>query len=189
MPIKNPFPIDIKKLDRLDLVPVREAVHSLHKMYGFKMGYTGLMYYRNLGLIEAPQKIKGRKGRFYSLTYLFTRIQSIKAIADIFDLNFEGVAAIAKKIPGDIFDKLPGYFMKIYSDLEGDHRLSKREMIKKGGSDILSSPMFFTIMKGCFLGALENCSPMAGKMTAEDFYLKAIKKEVYSRLMNYCGCK
>jgi len=144
-------------LNKQDFFPVREAVRRLGESpYHLKIGYTGLMHYRNLGLIDPPQKIRGYKERFYNITNLFSRIHSIKGISDMFDLNLEEVAAIAKKLPENIFKNMPGYFTMIYSRIMKKSMASREDIKERWGYDILESPLMFNIMRGCFLKAIKN---------------------------------
>lgn len=101
-----------KNVDHLrPLIPVSETLRDLssHKI---NMGYTGLMYYRNLGLIPPPEKVSGYKERFYNINKLLDRITSIKLTAALFELNFQEIARLSKILPENIFNKLPIAFMK-----------------------------------------------------------------------------
>jgi len=155
------------------------------KKYKIKMGYTGLMYYRNLGLIPPPEKEKGSKERFYNIFDLRDRILAIKLIASIFGLNNESIASYAKQLPSDAFNKLPLALMRIYSDLQIEY--SKLEPEARMGLGMGPFEMgVFEQTKTLFLSAIkrtvnEGRIGMMKGMTADDYYLRMVQPLILKR--------
>lgn len=139
-----------------NLSPVNEVPKKLGSVR-IKIGYTGLMHYRNLGLIPPPQKIKGYKERFYNIERLAARINAVHLIAAIFKKNFERIAELAKKLPEDVFNMFPVYYMKMYAELiiSAEQRKGEEKEIQKVlknklsylGSIVLGN-VYWTIVSG-----------------------------------------
>jgi len=136
------------------LVPVSEALENL-SFHNIKMGYTGLMYYRNLGLIPPPEKVSGYKERFYNINKLLDRITAIRLTAALFERNFQEIARLSKILPEDVFNKLPIAFM---------------EKIAQWGSqsDKISDILFFG--RVIFWGGVREAAKTHQNKSFDEFY-------------------
>lgn len=105
----------IKKL--YPLVPVSDFIGEL-RCSGIEIGYTGLAYYRNLGIIGTPQKIKGYKERFYDNHTDRDRIIATRLICRLFKVNIKEAGQVARKLPHRIYVRVPYYYCKFMSKTE-----------------------------------------------------------------------
>jgi len=152
---------------------VREVLKALKKN-GVNLGYTGLMYYRDLGLIPPPVKEKGTKERFYDVLELQERIMAIKLISSIFDLNYQETASYAKRLPLDTFNKLPIGFMRVYVDVQAkfDKMTREKKIVNPTGPFDM---WIFEGIKIAFLRAVDDTIKMAETMNAEAYYMEVVK--------------
>jgi len=164
-------------------VPVSEVLRLL-RGEGVNLGYTGLMYYRSLGLISPPEKEKGSKERFYDVFKLQERIIAIKLISSIFGLNYQELASYAKRLPSDTFNKLPLAFMKIYVDVqvEFDKMTAGKKTVNPSGPFDL---WIFEGIKKAFLKVVEETIKMAQSMNTEEYYMKMVKQEILARKFEF----
>ena len=100
---------------------VKDVPDSLKK-YGLNIGYTGLMHYRKFGLISEPNRLEGYRERFYDVAELAQRINIITLISGLFGKNFSQIPELVKALPRDIFEKVPFYYMGLYSKIKSDSR-------------------------------------------------------------------
>lgn len=174
---------ELKKLE--PLIPVADTVKEL-KRFGVKVGYTGLMHYRNLGLIPSPTKIKGFKERFYDVDELASRINAVNLTSSIFALNFKDIAKLVKLLPDDIFNALPLAFMKIYTDLYIPFEAKDKKGRKRSGESPLTSSTLLVAIRTYFLGLVKAKARNAEWESPEVFYFKTIKggfKELVSQML------
>jgi hypothetical protein len=161
--------------------PVKEVPKALKDM-GVRMGYTGLMYYRSLGLIPSPEKGEGTKERFYDILELLRRIHSIKLMSSVFDLNFQELSSFAKRLPPETFEKLPLVFMRVYVDVQA--AVDKKKGQAKGlkGLDSLDLDMFDRL-KEDFLDIVRKSDKATSCKSVAD-YMNTIKGELLFRYEN-----
>ena len=159
--------------------PVSEVPKLLQKNH-INLGYTGLMYYRSLGLIPPPEKEKGYKERFYNILDLRERIVAIKLISSIFGFNYKTIATYAKHLPAATFNKMPLGFMRIYADIQikYDKTTPESEKIRMTGPFDLS---MFEGVKWAFLNAIRATMGKAKGVSAEEYYLNTVKRATLNR--------
>jgi len=155
---------------------VRGVLKELEKK-GVTLGYTGLMYYRDLGLIPPPIKGKGTKERFYDVFELQERIMAIKLISSIFSLNYQEIASYANRLPFATFNKLPLGFMKVYVDVQAEINeiIAEGKVVNPSG---LFDMWGYEEIKIAFLKAVNDTIEKAQDKSAEEYYLGMVKQNI-----------